>query len=596
MPKLSIFLLLLFLPKLLSAQPPNADDRRLKIDYWLGQPNLVQVMQGEKYEMAEEVFGRLLSVADKPSGVLPTLYIFAKLELGKLFALPDGSIVLPLSVIELCSKNKTPEEAKARLAFVLGHELKHVVRGDYWIRQLLQFVRNAATGPGDLSLQRALEQLQWGQELEVRKNIETDADEYGILYASLAGYEVGAINSFIPEYYRALGPKIHDNRINNTVESRIKAVSRRLEEIFEHLDLFDYSARLYAIGKYDAAIELLRKFVSQYPSREVFNNLGLCYYQKAFIAYTKWKHNDRDSDFNLVYRLCTPLDPVSRLEITRRPIVDHRQMFQEAIAKAIENFAEAVARDERYEIALNNLGCAYLLKGELDFAKGNFKKAIEYNPYCKEAHNNLGVAYRTEGNTDQAVTHFLAASSQQADFPEPIFNLGVLSQQTNRSAKAKEYFQKYLQIDATSVYANAVRKYLGMAAPNSPPRKIAAKQELDALFQTNGLRDGRWKQFLTPAANISIFHAASRDTQYFQLESKPGKERIAMLLTTASFRGVTPDGVSIGAPERLLDEKYPYPHTVKQTTKGVFRVYDELGLVFEIRHRKVYGWFIYEFM
>lgn len=590
MPKLPIVLLLLFLPKFLPAQPINADDPRLKIDYWLGQPNFVQVTQGEKYAMAEEVFNNLLAVADKPIGVLPTLYVFAKLELGKLFALPDGSIILPLSVIEFCSKNKTPEEAKARLAFVLGHELKHVVRGDYWIQQLLQFARNASTGPGDLSLQRAWEQWQWGQELEVRKNIETDADEYGILYASLAGYEVGAINSFIPEYYRAF----QGDSTNKAVEVRLKALNRRLGEIIEHLDLFDYGVRLYAIGKYDVAIELLRKFASQYPSREVFNNLGLCYYQKAFIAYAKWKHNDRDSDFNLVYRVCTPLDPVSRLDVTRRPIVNHRELFKEAVAKAIENFAEAVARDERYEIALNNLGCAYLLKGELDFAKGNFKKAMEHNPFCKEAHNNLGVAYLAEGNTGQAVTHFLAALSQQSDFPEPIYNLGVLSQQTNRSAKAKEYFQKYLQIDATSAYANAVRKYLGMAATNPPSRKIDVKRESDALFQATGLRTGRWNQFLTPVANISIFHAASRDTQFFQFESKPGKERIAMLLTTASFRGVAPDGVSIGAPESLLDEKYPYPHTVKQTTKGVFRVYDELGLIFEIRHHKVYGWFIYE--
>lgn len=172
----------------------------------------------------------------------------------------------------------------------------------------------------------------------------------------MAGYEVGTINSFIPECYRAAGIDIHGDTTNNSVGDRLKAVNGRLGGIFEHLDLYDYGVRLYAIGKYDAAIELLRKFVSQYPSREVFNNLGLCYYQKAVIAYAKWKHNERDSDFNLVYRVCTPLDPVSRLEATRRPIADHRQVFKEAIAKAIENFSEAVARDERYEIALNNLG------------------------------------------------------------------------------------------------------------------------------------------------------------------------------------------------------------------------------------------------
>jgi tetratricopeptide (TPR) repeat protein len=450
-------------------------------------------------------------------------------------------------------------------------------------------------------MQRALEEMQWGQSLEIRKSIETDADEYGILYASLAGYDISSIispsNGFISDYYRAARMNIYGDRLNNSVEERLKAVNRRLGEIVEHLDLFDFGVRLYAIGRHEAAIELLRKFASQYPSREVFNNLGLCYYQKAFLAYTKWKQNERDQDYHFMYRVCMPLDPVPRLEALRRQMATNpRQVFQDAVAKAIENFQEAVTRDPDYETALNNLGCAHLLKGELDFAKGNFKKANAQNPYCKEAYNNLGVAYCTENNWSLAMTHFLAALSQQADFLEPIFNLGVLSQQTGQIAKAKEYFEKYLQLDGTSIYADAARKKLGLVAPRQPLTKTATKLKRATLAATSGLQPGRWNQFLTPAAMISILHAAGQDTQYFQFESKSSNEKIAILLTTAGLPGVAADGVGIGAPENLLDEKYPYPYTVKPTTKGIFRTYESLGLVFEIRNHKVHSWYLYEVM
>jgi len=63
---------------------------------------------------------------------------------------------------------------------------------------------------------------------------------------------------------------------NNSVEDRRQALTQRLGEARRHLHLFDLGVMLYAIGENDAAIECFDKFLTQYPSREVFNNLGLC--------------------------------------------------------------------------------------------------------------------------------------------------------------------------------------------------------------------------------------------------------------------------------------------------------------------------------
>jgi tetratricopeptide (TPR) repeat protein len=357
MPNLKIILLLLFLTNITNAQLNNSGDPRLGIDFWL--KHYKQVTRTEKYELAKEVFDNVLAVADKPTGVLPELYVFSNLEFGKVFALPDGSVILPLSVIDFCLRDR--RHTKAQLAFLLGHEIKHVVRGDYWIQRILEFAQTTTKGQQNDQIQTLLTQMQWGQSLEVRKSIETDADEYGILYASLAGYDVGSIispsNSFISDYYRTAGMDIHGDLTNNSVDDRIKAVNRRLGDIVDDLDLFDFGVRLYAIGKYDAAIELLRKFVTQYPSREVFNNLGICYYQKAFAYYAKWKYQERDKDPNLVFRVSAQIDPISRLQVTRATKTD-KQLFLEMIDKAIANFEEAKARDASYEVALNNLGCA----------------------------------------------------------------------------------------------------------------------------------------------------------------------------------------------------------------------------------------------
>lgn len=148
---------LCLIPLGVQGQIANTADPRLKIDYWL--KRYTQVTRMDQAEMAQKVFANLLAVADKPIGVLPKLYIFSNLEFQKVFALPDGSIVLPLSVIDFCAKSR--KDVKARLAFLLGHELKHTVRDDYWIQRIFEFTSTKETGRDNKEMQRLWETMEW---------------------------------------------------------------------------------------------------------------------------------------------------------------------------------------------------------------------------------------------------------------------------------------------------------------------------------------------------------------------------------------------------------------------------------------------------
>ena len=273
--------------------------------------------------------------------------------------------------------------------------------------------------------------------------METAADAFGILYASLAGYETDDIispsNSFISDYYDFFGIPAHGSPANASLAERQTALMQRLGHVLDNLPLFDFGVRFYAIGKYDAAIALLERFVRQYPAREVFNNIGLCYYQKALRQYALWKRETIDRDVHLLFRVSAQIDPVSRFQQARsEPLPDDNKLFLKFIDKAIANFEEAKARDSEYETTLNNLGCAKLIQGKIDFAKAYFKEAIARNANSKQAHNNLGVAYFIEGKAQAAREHFLAARRIDANFGDALYNLGQYYLKKNNTEKAQK--------------------------------------------------------------------------------------------------------------------------------------------------------------
>jgi len=580
----------------LIAQIKNKDeDSRLKIGYWLKEHDLVE--DGDLLNRADSILQRLLNVADKPLGVLPQLYVFKGLKLNQVFALPDGSIVLPLKTIDFCLSELN---SAAMLAFILGHELKHILKQDYWlINSLITFNLD------DIEFSEIVEIIKTKQILRQRKALEKEADEYGILYASLAGFEVNSIlspaNNLISKYVRNTGLTINPNIINFSPEVRTKLLLNKFSEVAEFLDLFEFGKLLYAIDRYDAAIVLFEKFKQKYPSKEVYNNLGVCYYQKAWGILNKLKGADIDTDPNFAFRLSTSADAFSGLKLKGpSPSGQDLSDFHRSIDKAISLFEKAKSMAYFYETTLNNLGCAYLLKGAVDFAKGCFKEARELNRFNKQAYNNLGVALIAEDdlkdeNASEAITNFFAALNIDDRYAAAIYNLGVLHLQRQEISAARKYFERFLELDKTSIYADMARLKISKVHNMTPPQKI--KQETihgKPVLDVDKTNSKVWKSYLASGSTVYVHHDTQNHLTFYKYSDNRLSQKITVVQAKSPNAEFLARGIRIGDPTSLIEERYPFSHTIRRTTISEYWNYGNPRLVFEIQKDKVIGWCLYD--
>jgi predicted Zn-dependent protease len=103
-------------------------------------------------------------------------------------ALPGGFIFLTPALLNLAERN--PDE----VAFVIGHEMAHVIRGHALDRVLARIGTEGVSrilSRGLLSPALRETGLKWLESAHSREN-ETEADEFGVRVAAAAGYNAGA--------------------------------------------------------------------------------------------------------------------------------------------------------------------------------------------------------------------------------------------------------------------------------------------------------------------------------------------------------------------------------------------------------------------
>ena len=117
-------------------------------------------------------------------------------------AIPGGFIFLSQSLYRLCEGNRD------ELAFVIGHEMAHIVRGHTWDRMLNQTALNAASAVafrggalGAWLRQKGMRLLQSGHSRESEK----EADELALRLAVAAGFDSAGSISLL-QRIQNLGP------------------------------------------------------------------------------------------------------------------------------------------------------------------------------------------------------------------------------------------------------------------------------------------------------------------------------------------------------------------------------------------------------
>lgn len=362
---------------------------RSKKDYWL---NKYGAVKGSKQSIrAQEVFNRVLSASDRRVGIEPALYIINYDGVPWAQSIADGSIILSKKGLDFCYEKQSIEIGDTRLAFVIGHELAHQFNGDFWH---YKFLRTAEDDKESKQTFQDIKELAKKPEMLLAKEIQ--ADQYGIIYATLAGYDSDEIISkdknFFLEWSEKENPYMHSgNNILLLSKKRAKAVSMRLREVSDRIALFQLGVISYYIGRYDDALSLFNRFASYFPGREVYSNIGSVYLR---MAYDKFLSSRTTESFPFL--LSFGIDVRTRAEtidISRGFTEGRYREYKKLIKIAIENLNKAIEYDPFYREAKNSQGCAYILENKYYDSVSILEEALKSAPDNKRIQNNLAVAY-----------------------------------------------------------------------------------------------------------------------------------------------------------------------------------------------------------
>jgi len=219
------------------------------------------------------------------------LFIIQSNSIPWAIALEDKNIILTSGAIDVIySGDDSMEKKDARMAFVLGHELKHVIENDFSHEQAYNnFSQSTVSDLVALNSEQSVN----------RRTLELLADEEGLIYASLAGYDTSAIFSGVGgadnflEYW-AKQTNTNNNNQHYSPAERIEYLKESYQSIDYLVEFFKYGVRLAHFGSYETSQRLLDDFYKVYESDRVLANRGYVHLQLARkemleqVAYRYW--------------------------------------------------------------------------------------------------------------------------------------------------------------------------------------------------------------------------------------------------------------------------------------------------------------------
>ncbi|HEY5920720.1 MAG TPA: tetratricopeptide repeat protein [Kofleriaceae bacterium] len=171
------------------------------------------------------------------------------------------------------------------------------------------------------------------------------------------------------------------------------------------------------------------------------------------------------------------VDPSAPLEIADSPTEAHGgttayRMFVEACAAedrgelqlAEHLFRQAIDLEPNMAAALTNLGNLVYRQGEVEEARSLYERALEHDPTQPEARYNLANTLEDLGEIELAVAELRKVCAAAPDFADAHYNLGLMLAQLGGTAQARQYLERYLELDTQSEWAGHARSFLEQSA------------------------------------------------------------------------------------------------------------------------------------
>ncbi len=528
-------------------------------------------IQGEQYgvllathalaQRVEQIFTKLLRVSGKRRGASFEVYV---LDTPKILvqALPGGAVVISRGAVDLAGRD---DDA---LAFLLAHEIAHVIRDHHGLLSSYQQISVTGTStppaPGK------------DEEVKALQAMELEADRLGLLYTSLGGFRGRAAVPILQRIIAATGSSpFHPNPHQR--EGTLRAT---MGQITAHIELFSLGLVYLATGRYEEAARIYETFASLYPSREVYNNLGVAYHKWALL------YRRDDGWFRSIM-----VDAETRARATLKDIVKSPEkqlteevhpLFRKYVDRALAAYRLAAESDPDYAIGHNNLALAYLEAGEYDFAVGEFKRALRLDAKLAAAWNNRGVAYMKTGDVKQAEADFLRAVALDPTYPEPHGNLARLHERLGK----------------TRLAASARGRFDQLKRGPSPQRALAQGEVIagvqvgmDAPKVLNN-DASEWLAFHVPLGlrEEDVLRVLVNNRDGVLIATRQGKADVVGAIE--GYHGRTALGVTLGASSRQVRSTYGPPPKREESHTWQLWVYPGRGVVFVLVGDRVASWWL----
>ncbi|MBF0288107.1 MAG: DUF4384 domain-containing protein [SAR324 cluster bacterium] len=398
---------------------------------------------------ANKIFERVLAVADKSGKRIPRLVMVKEKSFsceGNLAqALPDGSVLIMEPLLTLAYKEVPPHVGDARMAFVLGHELSHLARDDYWHteafyalrtygsqkdaeHQILQHLLQCCSNVASYSPEAVI------QARKVAQTKELQADAYGILYMTMAGYDPRVILdhngvSFFEYYGSQVVGNLAYGISHPNLNTRAKFLETQFQTIAAELGLYHFGVRLYQLGRYTQATALLENFLQQFPSQEVYNNIGLSHYQQAVAILSGCQEFPA-----LTFQLPTILEETTKgYQLTRELATScvHQKAGIEHLNQATHHLQRAVEMAP-YQIQPKiNLSTVLITAGKYTKALGIVEEILTQHSQHPMALHNKAIALYLYGQEEKIDTlskaqGLLEQIAQQNQEHPASYNLSII--------------------------------------------------------------------------------------------------------------------------------------------------------------------------
>jgi tetratricopeptide (TPR) repeat protein len=267
------------------------------------------------------------------------------------------------------------------LSVVIGHELAHYYNEHSFCTDFAFAIRNK-----NEVFSKKVKLIDKNQKIIY----ETQADDKGLFYAAIAGYDPFEIQ---PRLLDAIYTQyqLKDTDGYPTKVQRKEIAKNALLKAKRLYETFTLGLKYIQEKNYDKAIEFFNTVNNDFPSRENYNNLGLANTLKALELKVISK-GESENPKRFQYPL--ELDNTSRLYKEGTRTSSDREAMYNLLVEAQKYFEKAIFLDPTYTKSHINLACVYDLQGKHNSAIAEItEKLPQEDRASNEAKRILAIAY-----------------------------------------------------------------------------------------------------------------------------------------------------------------------------------------------------------